>query len=723
MSITENETLYALSQIKELLRKESEEKVRRTKIFSEQIGWLLESIPSIFNFVNENDPILRGKIFSELGFYIRYQKHYKGSVIQHIGSVDDIFYINMTGSILKLDIKYKTLNITYKEYVLYLSKLYLLNEKYMINEIIKKNNKVFPLPENGNIIKYGYMIKSFRYQEELDKIKEIKAEVESDLSGNRSLIKKIEDLIMLYNPNIKINNNCFFSCEELTYKICLPFFYLNKIMKPVSFLGNLNRTLGIKNLSLFICLDNCDVLYLDKNILKSQNNNKIYNLFNRKKSEFIINNLFAKHYLFKNIDIKFLQKNYAKYFEIFYPEKNEVIIHQNAPRNGIFFINKGTFSITSFKNYNEVTILNYYIKKKLNKNKFIKFEPNKNSIEKNIILKKNPFFMNKANIKQLINFGNYSVDDIIGLNDIYESTKLSYDFSVECISNGGEIFHMPNEIYNSLIKNVDISSKINAFIERRLKIFENVVEKFQLVFEYEIKKQLYKDSIKDSINNINNNNNQEANIFPFIAKQNNFEENKNFKNNKYMTKSTSMSDFNYKTKNPQSSREHNNFNFDISSQTMFDKFYYKKKKCPFNLSKRKSKSRSISSMNESIKKRMNELSMFYSTTNNLNKNKETLFNNLLQNNQNISYNKINDLKNKNMNIKQQNGSMDNIKMLPVKNFKISEANLFKIRKNHNLIRKKSEPKFNKIHNKNDLMIDKDSKINIKMIKVKSRNEI
>ena len=711
MDMIEDETLYAIERIKELLTKVSEEKINRTKIFSEQMGYFLESIPEIFNFVNENDPVLRGKFFSELGYYIKYHKYNKGSVIQHIGSVDDIFYINLTGSILRLDIKYKTFNMTFKDYILYLTKLFLLNEYYMLNEVIKKNNNIFPLPENVNIIKYGYMIKTFPYLQEMEKIKAYKSEILSDFCECHDYKSKIQDLIMLYNPNVKFNNNNFFSCEELTYKICLPFFFVNKIMNSISFLGNLNKILGIKNLSLFICMDDCDSLYLDKTLLKNQNNNKIYNIFNRNKSKFIITNLFTKHYLFQNIDVQFLQKNYAKYFEIIYPEKNEIIIHQNAPRNGVFFINKGVFSITSYKNYNEATLLYYQIQRKLMNNKIEKIETNKNYSEKDISLKKNPIFIKKSNIKQIIDFGIYSSDDIIGLNDIYESPKLSYDFSVECISNGSEIFHVPNEIYNSLIKNSDISVKVNAFIERRLKIFENVIEKFKFVFEHEVKRKLYTEGNK----NVKNNNEETENL-PFINKPNPTEEKKNMKS----SKSTSLSDFN-KTKNTETCNEYN-FNFLTTSRTIYDNFYDRKKNHDFSTTnKKKFKEKYMSSMNESIKKRMNELSMFYCTTNNSNRKKELLLDKVFQNNQNSGRNNnINDMK-KNMNIKPRNGSRINIKILPSMNFRVLESTAFNIRKYNNSTRRKNKTKENIFHT-NNFLVDRNNKLKMKMIKVKSQNE-
>ena len=185
------------------------------------------------------------------------------------------------------------------------------------------------------------------------------------------------------------------------------------------------------------------------------------------------------------------------------------------------------------------------------------------------------------------------------------------------------------------------------------------------------------------------------------------------------SKSTSLSDFN-KTKNTETCNEYN-FNFLTTSRTIYDNFYDRKKNHDFSTTnKKKFKEKYMSSMNESIKKRMNELSMFYCTTNNSNRKKELLLDKVFQNNQNTGRNNINDMK-KNMNIKPRNGSRINIKILPSMNFRVLESTAFNIRKYNNSTRRKNKTKENIFHT-NNFLVDRNNKLKMKMIKVKSQNE-
>ena len=147
----------------------------RTKVFSEKIAQVLESIPQFIEFLNEDNIALRNKFFVEFGRYIKYHKFQKGTTIQCVCEGDKLFHMIATGKILKLNIKYKNLYSSLKDYILYLTKLYILNEKYLYNDCIKKNQDIFPIKENIDILKYANKIKFFDFKEEIKKIKNRKA--------------------------------------------------------------------------------------------------------------------------------------------------------------------------------------------------------------------------------------------------------------------------------------------------------------------------------------------------------------------------------------------------------------------------------------------------------------------------------------------------------------------------------------------------------------------
>ena len=131
-------------------------------------------------------------------------------------------------------------------------------------------------------------------------------------------------------------------------------------MEPISFLGHLNKNRGIKKYCCYICLNNCDVFFLDKENIKS-GDDPIYTIINRKKSDLVKENLFKSHFLFKDTDINFLTKNYSKYFEIKNIKKNDYIIHEGRAYEGIFFVINGMLQLKSKRSYNELSDLNYGI--------------------------------------------------------------------------------------------------------------------------------------------------------------------------------------------------------------------------------------------------------------------------------------------------------------------------------------------------------------------------
>ena len=503
-----------VSTLQQLLKsKDINQDNNRTRVFSEKIAQYLEIIPEFVDYLNEDNSNLKHRFFVEIGRYIEYQKYQKGSIIQHACEGDKIFYMLFTGKILKLNIKYKNIYMSLKEYILFLTKLYILNEKFLYNDCIKKNQSVFPIKENIDIIKFGTKIKLFDFKEELKNIIKMKEEIlmnnHYDNKNKMTNNINVNDVLLLYNQNVQNEKNYFLN-DEMKFIVNLPFFYIDKIIEPLSFLGNLNKNRGIKIFSSFICLNTCDIFYLDKSIIKA-GDEELYNLINRKKSEKITNMLFKNHFLFKDTELTFLSKNYSKYFEVMNISRGNIIIHQGNAYDGVFFVIKGTLELKSLRSYNELTDLKYCILnnidlKKINQEKSDKFKDKRKA---NIINKliHNPLFVKKSNQKQEIIFGTFSENEIIGLNDLYDKKNGIYNFSVKCFSKEAELFFVPKEIFNSLMTNQDISDKIKSLLEEKNKILLLKIKKFKDLFELEFDKFLSPDKDKKNNRNINLGNN------------------------------------------------------------------------------------------------------------------------------------------------------------------------------------------------------------------------
>ena len=182
-------------------------------------------------------------------------------------------------------------------------------------------------------------------------VKKIKEEINnSPWNQDTNEINKVSDFIELYNP-ILTKNNLSFIGKESKYPTFLPMYFSDKILKPISFIGQLNQPKGIKSLSTYVCLCSSCVFYINKTQIDKKNN--LYTLFQRKVSEDIINNLFEGHFLFQDTDLNFLSKNYSKYFFIRNFNKGQLIISQNTPNEWIYFINKRIFRLKSRRTYHE----------------------------------------------------------------------------------------------------------------------------------------------------------------------------------------------------------------------------------------------------------------------------------------------------------------------------------------------------------------------------------
>ena len=490
----------------------SNENKIRSKVFAEKIGDLLEKIPQFIEYLNEDNLTLNHHFFVEFGKYVMFDKIQKGETIQHVCEGDKFFYMITTGRIVKLNIKYKNLYTSLKDYILFLIKLFLLNEKYLYNDCIKKNQGVFPISENIDIIKYIDKLKYFDFKNEINEIINMKENIL--LNNNDEKIQKninISDLLLLYNPNIEIGGKNHFLNKEMKFSVNLPFFYIDQIMEPISFIGHLNKNRGIKNYSLYICLSNCDVFYINKE--KINGDDPLYYECNLKKSEIITNKLFRTHFLFKDMDISFLSKNYSKYFEIINVSKGDCIIYQGNAYEGVYFIINGMMQLKSNRSYNELTDLNYctlnnLINKINNKDNFNNFTDKKKvSIHNKLI--NNPLFIKKSNQKKEIYFGTYTNNEIIGLNDIYDKKTGIYNYTVQCLTNEAELFFLPKEIFASLIKIQEIYDKLLELTQEKNNLLKLKIQKYKNLFELEFERFLSpendnKNELYFKINNSNN---------------------------------------------------------------------------------------------------------------------------------------------------------------------------------------------------------------------------
>ena len=459
-SSSKNLIARTLKKLKELTNW-SEEK---TITLSETIALNLKKLPELKHYINENNKENESKIYFEMGRYLKYSRYKKGQFIKHSYDSDNFFYMIFSGSIAKIDIKYTRSYLTFKEYLIHLIKLKLLGENYIYKRCLKRNKKVFPFDENIDVL----VTKDINMDHYDELIKKIKNEIkDSPWNQNTDEVNKVSDFIELYNPNLSNNKLSFFG-KESKYPVYMPIYVFDKILNPISFIGELTKPKGIKMLSAYVCLSRSSVFYINKT--KIDRNNNLYTLFQRRVSEEVIEKLFEGHFLFQDTDVNFLSKNYSKYFFIKNYIKGQKLIQQNTPNEGIYFINKGVFQLKARRTYHELNELKFKamqsLTKENKKNLTGKEKTSKKNYE-NIYEGLNPYQIENLTKERDLNFMVYKSSDVIGLDDVYDIKTGLNNFSVECISDEGEAYFLPKEIVTSMRTNETIDNNIRELVGKQ----------------------------------------------------------------------------------------------------------------------------------------------------------------------------------------------------------------------------------------------------------------
>ena len=459
-SSSKNLIARTLKKLKELTNW-SEEK---TITLSETIALNLKKLPELKHYINENNKENESKIYFEMGRYLKYSRYKKGQFIKHSYDSDNFFYMIFSGSIAKIDIKYTRSYLTFKEYLIHLIKLKLLGENYIYKRCLKRNKKVFPFDENIDVL----VTKDINMDHYDELIKKIKNEIkDSPWNQNTDEVNKVSDFIELYNPNLSNNKLSFFG-KESKYPVYMPIYVFDKILNPISFIGQLTKPKGIKMLSAYVCLSASSVFYINKT--KIDRNNNLYTLFQRRVSEEVVEKLFEGHFLFQDTDVNFLSKNYSKYFFIKNYIKGQKLIQQNTPNEGIYFINKGVFQLKARRTYHELNELKFKAMQSLtkeNKNNLTGKEKTSKKNYENIYEGLNPYQIANLTKEREINFMVYKSSDVIGLDDVYDIKTGLNNFSVECISDEGEAYFLPKEIVTSMRTNETIDNNIRELVGKQ----------------------------------------------------------------------------------------------------------------------------------------------------------------------------------------------------------------------------------------------------------------
>ena len=533
----------------------------KSKLQLERLSQELTTIPELIEFIGAENNKKTKVIINELSYLLQIKEYKTGFCFHKILSKNENNNLIMIlkGSVMELGVKYIKKYLSFKEYILYLTKIYLLNEKLLYFDCIKKNYESFPFKEfmnyldkdnnqknNININKIeeeknsinfnsidlndlndidiikigkGTGIKNFNFIDEMNKIEE-----KIKNSKWKKFIKKLNFFghdydkaigyfLELYNYDNKnynniINDKKYHLLKEVKYYLYIPYFFKKKILSPISFIGDFNYPFRMKNYTTLIALENCLTIFIDKSRLSF--NRYLFKYSHDQKLNYIIENIFTKHYIFKYINIDFLNK-FGKYFDIIHLKKDDIVFLKGEFNQGVYIINKGSTRITSNQSYLSLINLNYYLLHSTDYcNQYISDIKKKEITSRNHLsgyyhykgekndLMKNPLFAKYSKVKEDINFGDYIEGDLLGLGEMINYRNYINLFTAKVSSDNIELIFIPREIFKALLSNNDINKKCGFLIEKKAMTLKERIEKYKNFFENKIYNSISKDN--NSIN-------------------------------------------------------------------------------------------------------------------------------------------------------------------------------------------------------------------------------
>ena len=406
----------------------------------------------------------------------------KNTFIFKVGEKGNLFYIILKGKVSVLVPKQIKITMTYYNYINHLILLYNYDEKYLLEQTIKLNQKIFDINKN--------LLHNIKTQKNV----------------NLKNFENLEEYLNIINHNYKDINKSFDNEEEIDL---MGYFKIITLSEGSTFgeiaLINENN----KRTASIFCETNCNLGILSSNEYK----NCIKSIQIKIKKDNI--NFVLSNKLFNQISFEKFYGVYWNYFIKGKIKKNEYLFKENDKRNFLYIIDDGEIKIckkmnksdiekTIYKilNYKDNELKNFPIKINHDNDDFnsnekenIIFISDNNHIinsDNNIIKSNENIFLDESNseidysnnnkeskdkkkIEIIINIVKHG--DLLGLLTINNE----HLFNAVCISNECSYFALDINLFNNIMKkhyNIQINfielkkNKKKFILERLYKIME-----------------------------------------------------------------------------------------------------------------------------------------------------------------------------------------------------------------------------------------------------------
>lgn len=494
------------------LRYESEN--RKPFEIESAIPWL-QTITDLMKFINmEESPESSKKLLIELTWFLFYKYYRKNKILKKPGENNEFFYILLGGKILRLNIVFERISLTLEEYLLYLFKMKLTHE----NEILRKCrllNSFYADIDGENLYKFCLDSPQYNFEELKEKAKKeiisLGFQIENFNDDRKTIINSIDNYLKIatIKKNIKSINDGIHAS---------PKFYIARyekagyIMKG-QLIGNLIKE-KYNDDSEYICIENCDIVQLNKNSSKLE---KLFNLIIKKKRKSLSklkNNLL----IFNLLNENFFYNEVIPHFEYKQYHQGEKIFIQGSIYRGVYLVTDGEVNVYLNSSINEIGnyILNitnsliHFKEYASNLNKMGYSKESNESVKPKIMKDKKNLdrekvdSLNKNKKFEVLNISKYS---IFGTNELYDNNTGLYYFSAECSSKEAIIYFLPHKyFYSILVREKPIYLSLAEMIEFRAKDIIGRLKYHIKCFDNVMNKTTKKFIETTNINNLNNKN-------------------------------------------------------------------------------------------------------------------------------------------------------------------------------------------------------------------------
>ena len=475
------------------------EKENRTKEDIETVLPWMNNLTYFYEYISMKETEeSRREILKQLIWLLYRKIFYKNSIIKKIDDINDFLYIILEGYLIKIDLVMYREVLSLEEYLLYLIKMEIMNEKEIINrcKILNKSfinintNSIKEFCDNSNNIYDYYAIKEQAIKELKDCGIMFQKKSKKNIKENQEYkIKSVDNYLSIFL--VKLNPKASHDMAKAYYNFYLGKYTKNGILNKGQYVGSFLRE-EMKDTSKYVAKEKCIVAIFNKERYYSD---KLYNAYIEKMTRIFadIKNKFA---MFHSITNDIFNKKYVPFMHYKKFFKGEKIFLQNSFYEGIFLLTDGTIKISTNISIDEMKNLMTNLTYSLNNFQDYVSSFNTEKIAQqntdkdlhNIPKDLNDLFY-KRDAYDLVTIKEYN---IIGTNETYNSKTQLYNFTCECISDSCVVYFYPKSHLNNLLnKEKEVYNSFIHLVEFRIKDIIWKMKKHISIFEREIKYQKF----------------------------------------------------------------------------------------------------------------------------------------------------------------------------------------------------------------------------------------